>query len=173
MPLWIWPMVALMIGGYVYAGLTASPLDDQTRYKLRQLGRQGAALDRLQTVRFVFTAPTSDVAHHLQERLQALEFTTTVVSDAAAARAAAAAAETEADADEDREVEAEAEAEVPSDATATPPSPLFDVEGERPMVPTRATLRHHERQLDALARAAGARYDGWRLPGQDYLAPAS
>jgi len=161
-----------MLGWYLYAGYTASYLDDQTRHKLRELRRDGATLDRMQTVRFAFTAPTRDIADRLQARLRALEFTVTVMSDAEivaadAAAAAAAAAEPPDDADDDDgdSEAAAAESPAPSKGALTAPSSLFDVEAERPMVPTRSSLRRHERQLDVLARALGARYDGWRLPG--------
>ena len=168
MALWIWSLVGLMVGGYVYAALTASYLDNQTRQKLRELRRDGAVLDRMQTG--AFTAPTSDVARQLQARLQALEFSATVQSDAEVAAAdaaadAAAAVDEDEDEDEDGNTEAAAAAEsTPSDGAVTSPSPLFEVEAERPMVPSRSSLRPYDRQLDALARDVGASYDGWRLP---------
>ena len=73
-PIWIWPFAAALLGGYVYVCVAdlRSPLDRIARQELRDLKRQGVAIDRVQLVHFLFQAPTPESAYQLRGRPQAL-----------------------------------------------------------------------------------------------------
>jgi hypothetical protein len=140
--------VAALLGGYLYVCVAdvRSPLERIARQELRDLKRQGVAIDQVQLVHFLFQAPTPEVAYQLRGRLQALSLDAKVSNPSGEERAAAAAELTEAG------------LEVPD-----PSGTAHEVEAQRRFIPTRAALRRYRKECEALAREVGAEYAGWYI----------